>query len=542
MKPLLQAIWKSDRKTFLTILLWNIGVSVLSGVGIVMLIPLLNMLEIGDNRLPDWFMTLGYPLQVGLLLVGYVLLVTVKTLLSRSLNIRENAFIEETGIALRKKLYTVLSGASWESLTARKDADVVNLFTSQCGQVSYGIAEVIHFLANIVSAAVQLGILMADAFMFIVLWLMSGGFPNLFPALLALVGQLLLSLFWCKCANSWYFRRFSGQKTAIIYNHERGIADLFSQYGLNKKFDVRLICTVDEYLRSGMDALDEMDAVFLCGMHSHDRNQILKYCVGIGVRVYVVPRIGDVIMSGAKRMHLFHLPMLQVERYNPPPEFLLIKRVFDVLSSAAVILVTAPLMLAVAVAIKAGDGGPVFYRQTRLTKDGRRFQILKFRSMRVDAEKDGIARMSTGDNDDRITPVGRVIRACRMDELPQLFNILAGSMSVVGPRPERPEIAAQYEHEIPEFQLRLQAKAGLTGYAQVYGKYNTTPYDKLQMDLMYIANPSLVEDLKIIFATLKILFERDSAEGIAEGSTTAMTAMTASAGAEKGSAGDKASA
>ena len=158
MKPLLQAIWKSDRKTFLTILLWNIGVSVLSGVGIVMLIPLLNMLEIGDNRLPDWFMTLGYPLQVGLLLVGYVLLVTIKTLLSRSLNIRENAFIEETGMALRKKLYTVLSGASWESLTARKDADVVNLFTSQCGQVSYGIAEVIHFLASIVSAAVQLGI------------------------------------------------------------------------------------------------------------------------------------------------------------------------------------------------------------------------------------------------------------------------------------------------------------------------------------------------------------------------------------------------
>ena len=158
MKPLLQAIWKSDRKAFLTILLWNIGVSILSGVGIVMLIPLLNMLEIGDNRLPDWFMTLGYPLQVGLLLVGYVLLVTIKTLLSRSLSIRENAFIEETGMALREKLYAVLSGASWESLTARKDADVINLFTSQCGQVSYGIAEVIHFLASTVSAAVQLGI------------------------------------------------------------------------------------------------------------------------------------------------------------------------------------------------------------------------------------------------------------------------------------------------------------------------------------------------------------------------------------------------
>ena len=158
MKPLLRAIWKSDRRVFLTILLWNIGVSVLSGVGIVMLIPLLNMLQIGDSRLPAWFMNFSYPLQVGLLLAGYVLLVTVKALLSRALSIRENAFIEETGMALREKLYAAVSGASWESLSARKDTDVINLFTSQCGQVSYGIAEVIHFLASIVSAAVQLAI------------------------------------------------------------------------------------------------------------------------------------------------------------------------------------------------------------------------------------------------------------------------------------------------------------------------------------------------------------------------------------------------
>ena len=147
----------------------------------------------------------------------------------------------------------------------------------------------------------------------------------------------------------------------------------------------------------------------------------------------------------------------------------------------------------------------------RLTKDGKQFEILKFRSMRVDAEKDGVARLSTGDKDDRITKVGHIIRACRLDELPQLLNILKGDLSVVGPRPERPEIA-----------LRLQAKAGLTGYAQVYGKYNTTPYDKLQMDLMYIAHPSLIEDLKIMLATVKILFMPESTEGVAEGATTAM--------------------
>jgi len=163
----------------------------------------------------------------------------------------------------------------------------------------------------------------------------------------------------------------------------------------------------------------------------------------------------------------------------------------------------------------------VLYRQPRLTKNGKVFHVLKFRSMRVDAEKDGVARLSTGDKDDRITPVGRIIRKVRIDELPQLLNILGGSMSVVGPRPERPEIAEQYEKELPEFRLRLQVKAGLTGYAQVYGKYNTTPYDKLQMDLMYIANPSFLEDLRIIFATVKILFVPESTDGVGEGQITA---------------------
>ena len=136
--------------------------------------------------------------------------------------------------------------------------------------------------------------------------------------------------------------------------------------------------------------------------------------------------------------------------------------------------------------------------------------------MRVDAEKDGVARLSAGENDTRVTSVGRIIRRYRIDELPQLINILKGDLSICGPRPERPEIAEEYCEEIPEFALRLQAKAGLTGYAQVYGKYNTTPYDKLQMDLMYIAHPSIFEDLKIMLATIKILFVAESTEGFEE--------------------------
>ena len=181
-------------------------------------------------------------------------------------------------------------------------------------------------------------------------------------------------------------------------------------------------------------------------------------------------------------------------------------------------------MIATAIAIKSYDKGPVLYKQKRLTKDSKIFTIYKFRSMRTDAEKDGVARLSTGDNDDRITPIGKFIRKLRIDELPQLFNIFLGDMSVVGPRPERPEIAQQYEEMLPEFKLRLQVKAGLTGYAQVYGKYNTTPYNKLQMDLMYINKISLITDIRLIFATVKILFMKESTEGVQEGQRTAAAA------------------
>ena len=212
--------------------------------------------------------------------------------------------------------------------------------------------------------------------------------------------------------------------------------------------------------------------------------------------------------------------MLRVARYNPTPEYLILKRLFDIVVAGTALLLLWPLMLVLAVLIRR-DGGTAFYRQKRLTKDGKVFEILKFRSMRMDAEKDGVPRLSTGEKDPRITPVGHFIRACRFDELPQIFNILSGDMSIVGPRPERPEIAQIYKQELPEFDLRLQCKCGLTGYAQVYGQYNTTPYNKLLMDLMYIAKPSMAEDIKICFATVKILFMKDSTEGIEEGSTTA---------------------
>ena len=366
-----------------------------------------------------------------------------------------------------------------------------------------------------------LAALIADGIFYMVTWLLSKYLPAVWPLLLALAAQGLLAYVWCRGAHKWYFHTFAPERTAVIYDSRRGLEELIGQYGLQDRFCVVKTMPLQEALADCGKAVENVEAVFLCGISSHERNTILKKCVAENIAVYVLPRIGDVIMSGAKPMHLFHLPVLQVERYDPQPEFLLVKRLFDIVCSGAALLVLSPVMIVLALVIHFYDGGPALYAQCRLTKDGKKFMLHKFRSMRVDAEKDGVARLSTGENDSRITPVGRVIRACRLDELPQLLDILRGDMSIVGPRPERPEIAAQYEEELPEFSLRLQAKAGLTGYAQVYGKYNTTPYDKLQMDLMYIAKPSLFEDLRIIFATVKILFVKESTEGVAEGQTTA---------------------
>ena len=161
-------------------------------------------------------------------------------------------------------------------------------------------------------------------------------------------------------------------------------------------------------------------------------------------------------------------------------------------------------MLVCALAVKCYDGGSIFYAQTRLTKDGKPFRVLKFRSMIADAEKDGKPRLA-GEDDDRITPVGKFLRKCRLDELPQLINILKGEMSVVGPRPERPELTEEYCRDMPEFRYRLKVKAGLTGYAQVTGVYDTVPFDKLKMDLMYIEHYSMLMDLRIILMTIKTM-------------------------------------
>lgn len=362
----------------------------------------------------------------------------------------------------------------------------------------------------------------SDCLIYAVLCLLVNQLTSLLPMLLVFLGQIFLSVLWCMSVHACYFKTIEPKKSVIIHDQEKKIDELICTYNLKDRFAIQKVMSAKSCLEDKLTALEGAETLFLCGVQSHERNAILKYCIKNDITVYVLPRIGDLIMSGARKKHLFHMPFLQIGRYEPSLEYLFIKRVFDLSVSFFALMILSPLMVVVSVAIKLTDGGSVFYKQKRLTKDGREFNVIKFRSMRPDAEKDGIARLSTGDSDKRITPIGRIIRKVRIDELPQLFNILEGSMSIVGPRPERPEIAQQYEKELPEFALRLQAKAGLTGYAQVYGKYNSTPYDKLKMDLLYIANPSILEDLKIMFATVKILFMPESTEGVEEGRENAI--------------------
>ena len=360
-----------------------------------------------------------------------------------------------------------------------------------------------------------LATMITDIIMYILIWMLSIHLPNLIPGLITWGGQCVIGVIWTYVMHKSYFSTHPPLRTIVIYDERMGMENLIHTYGLEKRFNIKTVYPV-ESIMDKLEVMEEFDAAFLCGIHSRERNIILKHCISHKIKLFMIPRIADVMMRGSEQIHMLHLPILKTQRYKPSIEYQIIKRTMDIVVSGIATIVLSPLFLITAIAVKS-DGGPAFYKQKRLTKDGKVFEILKFRSMRVDAEKYSGAVLSAGENDPRITKVGRIIRACRLDELPQLLNILKGDMSLVGPRPERPELQKEIEKEVPEFGLRLQAKAGLTGYAQVYGKYNTTFYDKLLMDLMYISKPSILEDLTIMLATVKILTSKESTEGVGEG-------------------------
>lgn len=319
--------------------------------------------------------------------------------------------------------------------------------------------------------------------------------------------------FLCVYVYTWIYHKIYVPKNMVmIFGNNQSVTLKFKMETRPDKYQIKKLIPVEDGLEKICREIVNYDAVILNDIPATIRNDILKFCYKNQIRTYVTPKLTDIIVRGATQIDLFDTPLLLVKGKGISPAQRIVKRAMDIVLCLLAMVVAAPVMLLVAAAIKLDDGGPVFYRQDRATWNGRVFQILKFRSMIVDAEKEGKSIPATG-KDPRITRVGRVIRATRLDELPQILNILKGDMSIVGPRPERVEHIAKYCAEIPEFDFRLKVKGGLTGYAQIYGKYNTMPYDKLRLDLMYIENYSLLLDIKLILMTVRIMLKKESTEG-----------------------------
>ena len=333
------------------------------------------------------------------------------------------------------------------------------------------------------------------------------------PMLLLTALEILAAVILIFLFTSLYHKLYAPHDMLLIYGNKRGVGLKIKMDSRKDKYNIRKLISVEEGYDAIVEEIPKHDAVILNDVPAQMRNDILKFCYRYRIRTYVAPKLTDVMLRGAKNITLFDTPLLLVKGTGLTPAQRVAKRAMDILLCSIAMIVAAPVMLVVAIAIKLEDGGPVFYKQKRMTRGGREFEILKFRSMIVDAEKYAGAVLATG-NDPRITKVGKVIRATRLDEIPQIMNILKGDMSIVGPRPERKVLADEICKEIPEFAYRLKVRGGLTGYAQIYGKYNTSAYDKLRLDMMYIENYSLLLDIKLIILTLRIIFSKDSTEGV----------------------------
>lgn len=352
----------------------------------------------------------------------------------------------------------------------------------------------------------------ANGMIYLQITLLTKHFQTVYPLLAMMAFDFTLIAVWSFLFNRFYRKLYPPRKVLMIYGEHPIVSLMGKLHTRTDRFIIGELVHISVGLEQLEKRIDEYEGVVICDVPSQIRNQILKYCYGKSIRVYATPKISDIIVRSAESLHMFDTPLMLSRNSGLTFEQQVIKRGMDIALSLMALIVLSPVFVITAIAIKVYDHGPIFFYQDRCTKDGKVFSIFKFRSMIVDAEKEGHSIPAT-DRDPRITPVGNIIRKTRIDELPQILNILRGEMSIVGPRPERVEHVELYSREIPEFSYRMKVKGGLTGYAQVYGKYNTTAYDKLKLDLMYIQNYSLLLDVEIIFKTVKILFMKESTEG-----------------------------
>jgi len=331
---------------------------------------------------------------------------------------------------------------------------------------------------------------------------------------LLLCGTLLIQAgiiyLFVKLGHSLYFRINPPERCCIIASSQEQ-ADHIAEK-LNSFPQKYRLCDVLHYNCDDLlDTIQAHDAVFLSGIPDTEEAQIEAYCYKQGKSMYLLAELEDVIISSSSRIVIDDTPFLHTHRVEPSLLQRLMKRLMDIVISSLGIVVLSPMMLIAAISIKCTSKGPVFFRQERATLNGKIFRIIKFRTM-YDQDTSSVEE-SAFENDARITKPGRMLRKYRIDELPQLFNVFVGDMSVVGPRPEMLENVDRYTREVPEFEYRKKMKAGLTGLAQIDGKYNTAPKDKVILDLLYIEQFSLSLDIKLMLRTITVLFRHDSTEG-----------------------------
>lgn len=331
-------------------------------------------------------------------------------------------------------------------------------------------------------------------------------FENMAILLLVCTVQIVLIVIMTYVGNYFYFRINHPEICCVITSSQESLNQIYQAVSRYKKqYNVKYILDYKE--PEMFETILKCHTVFMYDIPVKERTEIVEFCYRHSRNIYFNPEVPDVIEFNAQHIVLDDVSLIGAVVKELSLEQRFLKRAMDVVISLAGLVISSPIWLICAICIKVNDGGSVFFKQKRATKNGKVFEVYKFRTM-----KENVTNYSSTAGDDRITKVGKVLRKFRLDELPQILNILKGEMSLVGPRPEMLENVYSYTADLPEFEYRLRVKAGLTGYAQIAGKYNTSPRDKLILDLMYIENYSIWKDMKLLFQTLIVLFKSDSTE------------------------------
>ena len=357
-----------------------------------------------------------------------------------------------------------------------------------------------------------LSIILCNVFVYMVVIIPAAalGFLPILPIVMLTIKDIVIVVFWSFVVYVISKSFFKNIKLILVSN-DKNLETIIHKFSNRKD-----LYAIDEAIsyNDNLDAIFEScknyENVLIGDIKSEDRNDIIKYCFNNSKNVYLIPKISDILIKYSDDVFVFDSPIYYSSNFSLSFESRLFKRLLDIILSLFVIIVFLPLWLFVSLLIKIEDGGPIFYTQKRVTINLKEFDIIKFRSMKCSNNKDVLP---TVDDDERITKIGRVIRGLHIDEVPQFINVLFGDMSVVGPRPERIEHVHLYSKEIPEFTYRYKVKAGITGLAQIYGKYNTTAINKLKLDLIYIKKYTPMFDLELILKTFKVIFMKENTEG-----------------------------